>query len=73
MTENEAIKVLEETEKHIKILTIDGEPTICYSSDMVKAFEMAIQALEEIQQYRAIGTVEDIQTMKDNVLLVQLN
>ncbi len=26
----------------------------------------AIQALEEIQQYRAIGTVEELKTMKEN-------
>lgn len=58
MTENESIKVLEETEKHVKIITIDGEPTVCYTTDMVKAFETAIQALEEIQRYRAIGTPE---------------
>lgn len=61
MTENEAVKVFKKPTKHIKKFLLNGEETICYSTDMVKAFEMAIQALEEIQQYRAIGTVEKIQ------------
>lgn len=31
-----------------------------------QALTMAIKALEEIQQYRAIGTVEELKTMKEN-------
>ena len=31
-----------------------------------EALNMAISALEEIQQYRAIGTVEELKTMKEN-------
>jgi len=46
MTENEAISVLNMIEAH--------------GSLPIKAKKMAIQALEEIQQYRAIGTVEDM-------------
>lgn len=34
--------------------------------DRHKAFDMAIQALEEIQQYRALGTVEDFKRAKTN-------
>ena len=30
------------------------------------ALDMAISALEEIQQYRAIGTVEELKSMKEN-------
>ena len=30
-----------------------------------EALEVAIQALEEIQQYRAIGTVENLQALKE--------
>lgn len=41
----------------------------CYSQgnfgEQKKAFDMAIQALEEIQQYRAIGTVEELQALKE--------
>ena len=29
-------------------------------------YDMAIQALEEIQQYRAIGTVEEFKALKEN-------
>lgn len=49
MTENEAIKYLE---FHKKGLHDTG-----YNAECVN---FAIQALEEIQQYRAIGTVEEI-------------
>ena len=54
MTENEAIKHLELCKKSRMFIP---------NNDVL---EVAIQALEEIQQYRAIGTVEDIQSMKDN-------
>lgn len=41
----------------------------CYAQGTVreskKAIEMAIQALEEIQQYRAIGTVEELKALKE--------
>lgn len=49
MTENEAIKKI----KYMPVKLFDEEAD--------KAKRMAIKALEEIQQYRAIGTVEDIQ------------
>lgn len=63
MTENEAIKVFKE------LLDVPCEMLVEYDSvtteeqkkALVKirvAEEMAIQSLEEIQQYRAIGTVE---------------
>ena len=38
----------------------DGDVEAC------EAFDMAIKALEEIQQYRAIGTVEEVKQMKEN-------
>ena len=44
MTENEAISVLKMVEAHGSLTS--------------KAKDMAIQALEELQQYRAIGTVK---------------
>lgn len=52
MTENEAIKRVEEFGLYHAIRDLPN------SVLTVKAFEMAIKALEEIQQYRAIGTVE---------------
>ena len=54
MTENEAIEILKNTTEHTKVY----EDDVVFTSDFVKAYEMAINALSEIQPYRAIGTVE---------------
>lgn len=48
MTENEAIEFMKRY--------LDAE---CYTDKCVNAHIIAINALEEIQQYRAIGTVEE--------------
>lgn len=53
MTENEAIKIVKEFGLHHAIGDLPN------SALTVKAFEAAINALEEIQHYRAIGTVEE--------------
>ena len=56
MTENEAIKSIQnDLEWHNKEL----KPA--YKECLI----MAIQALEEIQQYRAIGTVEELKKLKE--------
>ena len=54
MTESEAIKMLE----------IQKPAYGCkeYKKPLMYAYEMAIKALEEVQQYRAIGTPEELQT-----------
>lgn len=52
MKENEAINVLNMIEAHGNLAVED------------KA--MSIKALEEVQQYRAIGTPEELQDMKNN-------
>ena len=51
MTESEAIKMLE----------IQKPAYGCkeYKKPLMYAYEMAIKALEEVQQYRAIGTPEE--------------
>ena len=56
MTESEVIKVLEKPSKHIRMVhkTKNEMEFYTYSSDLVEAFEKAISALEEIQQYRAM-------------------
>ena len=54
MTESEAIKVLER-------LDTDN---VCVGNEKF-ALEMAITALEEIQQYRAIGTVSEFRELKE--------
>ena len=48
--------------KAIKIIRQEMES----KSSTLRAFEKAIEALEEIQQYRAIGTAEELQDMKSN-------
>ena len=54
MDENKAIKIIrQEMEWESK-------------SSTLRAFEKAIEALEEIQQYRAIGNAEELQDMKSN-------
>ena len=66
MTENEAIKILD-TEKHCLDKSTKGLCKIncgeCKANIPIvyqeKAYELAIFALKEIQQYRAIGTVEE--------------
>lgn len=50
MTENEAIK-------KIRMM-----PIALFDDEADKAKRMAIQALEEVQAYRAIGTVEELKT-----------
>lgn len=53
MTENEAIMIIENEKPGC------GEKIIFAEGDRCEAIEIAINALEEIQQYRAIGTVEE--------------
>lgn len=55
MTENEAIKEFQQN--------ID----MPFGSNISReASELAIQALEEVQQYQKIGTLEELQDMKNN-------
>lgn len=58
MNENEAIEVLKDFDKQVTAKA-DG----AYQSTVGKmACDTAIKALEEVQQYRAIGTVEECRT-----------
>lgn len=70
MTEYEAIEILKEIVDEIV------EDRICYATDCDKEpLEMAIQAIEkqsmvneilnELKHYRAIGTVEELQALKE--------
>ena len=68
MTENEAIKILKKTTEHTKVY----EDDVVFTSDFVKAYEKAIKALEEIQQYRAIGTVEELKFLVENIGSIKL-
>ena len=54
MTENEAIKELETSIDLAKMCIQNYE-----RQNEIQGYEMAIKALEEVQQYRQIGTVEE--------------
>lgn len=54
MTENEAIKELETSIDLAKTCIQNYE-----RKNEIQGYEMAIKALEEVQQYRQIGTVEE--------------
>lgn len=57
MTENRAIEILKKM-KHMFTET-------CAKIDENTALDMAVEAIKEIQQYRAIGTVEEFKALKD--------
>ena len=57
MTEFEAI----ETIRYASAFNSDNSP-------LIKALDVAIKALEEIQQYRVLGTIEDVKSLKQQVL-----
>ena len=61
MTENEAIKELETSIDLAKMCTQNYE-----RKREIQGYEMAINALEEVQQYRALGTPEDLKAMKEH-------
>lgn len=70
MTENEAIKELKmqiETAERMVSYNAAFEPKHDNSvlASKIKTAEMAIKALEEIQQYRAIGTVEECREARE--------
>lgn len=54
MTENESIKELETSIDLAKMCTQNYE-----RKREIQGYEMAINALEEVQKYRAIGTLEE--------------
>lgn len=60
MTENEAIKELETSIDLAKMCTQNYE-----RKNEIQGYEMAIKALEEVQQYRQICTVEECLRNKD--------
>lgn len=67
MTESEAIKILKKDSCYECAQGTDSPLNCEYGGCRVaKATRVAIQALEEVQQYRAIGAVEELQDMKSN-------
>lgn len=61
MTENEAIARIRD---HFEVHHHDNRPHPLLD----EAVDMAIKALEEVQQYRAVGTVEECRALKDRLV-----
>ena len=61
MMENEAIEELQTAIELAKMCTQNLE-----RKREIQAYEMAIKALEEVQQYREIGTLEELRSLKEN-------
>ena len=58
MTENEAISMLEQGDKN-------EYEADCTYEEYLEAIEMGRKALEELQQYKTIGTVEEFKDLKE--------
>lgn len=58
MTENEAIEKLKSINLYMKIT--DKESDCKFSKDDYLAIKEAIKALEEVYEYRKLGTVEEV-------------
>ena len=66
MTENEAMKNLETLERFYRIAKSGSAlHEVLINFVTLEDLVVAIQALEEIQQYRAIGTVEEFKALKE--------
>lgn len=67
MTESEAIKILKKDSCYECAQGTDSPFNCEYGECRVaKPTRVAIKSLEEVQQYREIGTVEELQDMKSN-------
>ena len=60
MTSEEAIEILEEVKE------LD-DTLYAYSVTYMEALEVAISTLKEGQQYREVGTVEQVKNQKENL------
>lgn len=60
MTENEAIKEIETSLELAEMCKPNRE-----REKEIKAYKMAIQALKKVQQFEAIGTIEDFKALKE--------
>ncbi len=67
MTESEAIEKLKNMRLFMQIIDKNSEHK--FAEDDYKTNDMAIQALEEVQQYREIGTLEECRTAREKQIL----
>ena len=65
MTENEAKEYIVNECQNTKCRYLNSDNECMEDGKCFEVKFMAIQALEEIQQYRAIGTIEELQALKD--------
>lgn len=63
MTESEAIEKLKNIRLFMQLMDKNSEHK--FSEDDYKANEMAIQALEEVQKYREIGSMEECRAARE--------
>lgn len=66
MTESEAIKICNTIGFATSFSNPQGIPLNTTKEELTESMRMAIQALEKVQQYHAIGTPEELQDMKSN-------
>ena len=71
MTENEVIKICNTMIFAASLSNPQGTPLNMTKEELTEAMGMAIKALEEVQQYRAIGTTEELQTAMKYVRLAK--
>ena len=64
MTEQEALEILEEVKE------LD-DTLYAYSDDYMKALELALSVLREIQNYRKLGTLEELARVKKYIDLAK--
>lgn len=81
MTENEAIKELEKFQLQVEHSIAEEErceydnleKALQEDKEFLEAFDMAISALKEIQQYREIGSVEECKELASIVNMAERN
>ena len=54
------VQEAKESIEYLKMQLTEDLEMICFTGDELKALDMSIQALEEVEQYRALGTVEEL-------------
>ena len=58
------VQEVKESIEYLKMQLTEDLEMICFTGDELKALDMSIQALEEVEQYRALGTVEELKEAK---------
>lgn len=71
MTIDEAIKIYNTMIFAASLSNLQGTPLNITKEELIEAMGMAIKALEEVQQYRAIGTPEELKAAMKYVYLAK--